>query len=119
MDAATVPYALTRVGVVMMPHPDQPLEAEGVLTADETGRMVEDVQATMREAHEALRAEIEGGELQHRRESAPARGSTTEIETAVPEAILREIDEGLLGVPEGFAVHPKLAAASSRLCTGT
>ena len=31
MDAATVPYALTRVGVVMMPHPDQPLEAEGVL----------------------------------------------------------------------------------------
>ena len=31
MDATTVPYTLTRVGVVMTPDPDDPVEAEGVL----------------------------------------------------------------------------------------
>ena len=31
MDATTVPYTLTRVGVVMTPEPGDPMEAEGVL----------------------------------------------------------------------------------------
>jgi 2-oxoglutarate dehydrogenase E1 component len=90
------------------------LASNGVVTAEEAEAMVEDVQATMREAHEELRAEIAGGALHQRREKAPALGSATEIETAVTEATLRSLDQELLSVPEGFAVHPKLARQLAR-----
>ena len=51
-----------------------------------------------------------------RRGGAPpgSRGTTRTVETAVPAERLRDLNEQLLTVPEGFTVHPKLAKQLER-----
>jgi 2-oxoglutarate dehydrogenase E1 component len=83
-----------------------------VVSREEADALVEEVQARMREAHEALKAAIgAGGGSKERR---IGRGADAQIETAIKADRLEELNEQLLAVPDGFLVHPKLAKALER-----
>ena len=67
----------------------------------------------MRAVHEELKASF-GTAGTRRKERRIGRGADAQIDTAVPAERLRELNEQLLAVPEGFTVHPKLAKALER-----
>jgi 2-oxoglutarate dehydrogenase E1 component len=87
------------------------LEAEGVITDQGAEALVRSVTAELRSAHEALKATFGA-----RSEPAPERlpASSADVVTAVAADRLRELNEELLRVPDGFAVHPKLAGQLER-----
>jgi 2-oxoglutarate dehydrogenase complex dehydrogenase (E1) component-like enzyme len=73
------------------------------------------MQAAMKQAHEQLKASIEAGTAPAQQEKERlGRGSDVPIETAVDAVILRELNNQLLAVPEGFTVHPKLVKQLER-----
>jgi 2-oxoglutarate dehydrogenase E1 component len=85
------------------------LVAEGVLTADEAEALDAEVSVRLRAAHDRLRESLaHHGEAPAHEEAVPRRDRETPVETAVPEETLRGLNEQLLRVPAGFAVHPKL-----------
>jgi 2-oxoglutarate dehydrogenase E1 component len=84
----------------------------GLVTEGEAERLLDDVQARLRAAHEELRASF--GETRRHKEGRIGRGADAQIDTSVPAERLRELNDRLLDVPEGFAVHPKLRAALER-----
>jgi 2-oxoglutarate dehydrogenase E1 component len=88
------------------------LAAEGVVSREEADELVQAVQAGMRKAHEALKASLasSGGTKERR----IGRGADAQIETAVDADGLRELNEQLIAVPDGFTVHPKLQKALER-----
>jgi 2-oxoglutarate dehydrogenase E1 component len=91
------------------------LVEEGALGEDEAAQLDESVQQAMREAHEQLKAAIEAGTSPQQREKERlGRGSDVPIETAVDGAVLRELNDQLLAVPEGFTIHPKLVKQLER-----
>jgi 2-oxoglutarate dehydrogenase E1 component len=76
-----------------------------VLTPEEADGVVAGVEEILRTAHDRLKASI--GEARAEHDGAvPAVG--TDVLTAVPEPVLRELNEQLLRTPDGFTVHPKL-----------
>ena len=87
------------------------LVADGVVTEDAADALVQQVTSELRAAHEALKATFGA-----RREPGPERlpASTAEVVTALGADRLRELNEELLRVPEGFDVHPKLAGQLER-----
>jgi 2-oxoglutarate dehydrogenase E1 component len=87
------------------------LAEDGVVSQEEADRLVEAVQGQMREAHDALKATFGSGGSKERR---IGRGADARIETAVDAERLRELNEQLIAVPDGFVVHPKLAKALER-----
>jgi len=84
------------------------LVAEGAIPQEDADRLVKDVQARLRAAHESLRATF-GEEIpaKTRHERVPA-GSGADVVTAVPAERLRALNEELLRVPDGFEPSPKL-----------
>src|SRR5213592_4191509 len=90
------------------------LIAEGDLSQEEADALVTQVETRLKEAHERLK-ETFG-------EAMPAVGyegripssAEAEIETAVPAERLRELNDELLSVPDGFTVNPKLAKQLER-----
>jgi 2-oxoglutarate dehydrogenase E1 component len=66
------------------------------------------VQDAMKHAHAGLKEAIAAGSGRPEEERRPGRGSDAPIETAVPDDVLRELNERLLEVPDGFTIHPKL-----------
>ena len=86
----------------------------GVVTAEEAGRLLDEVQARMREAHEALKASFGSSGGGRRRDRRIGRGADVQLETAVSAETLHELNERLLDVPDGFRVHPKLVKALER-----
>jgi 2-oxoglutarate dehydrogenase E1 component len=90
------------------------LAEAGVVTAEEAGRLLDEVQARMREAHEALKASFGTPGGGRRRDRRIGRGADVQLETAVSADTLRELNERLLEVPDGFRVHPKLVKALER-----
>jgi 2-oxoglutarate dehydrogenase E1 component len=87
------------------------LAEEGVVSPEEADKLVEVVQAQMREAHDALKASFGSGGARERR---IGRGADARIETAVDAERVRELNEQLIAVPDGFVIHPKLAKALER-----
>ncbi len=83
------------------------LVERGDITAEQADAMLDSVQARMRDAHEGLKHAISSGSVTPK-ESRPGAGSTTQIETAVSTAVLKELNEELLAVPAGFTVNTKL-----------
>jgi 2-oxoglutarate dehydrogenase E1 component len=83
------------------------LVEEGVLTPEDADRIVEEVIATLRVAHERLRASIAEPPAPPA-EPASTTGTGAVVETAVPPERLRTLNEQLLEVPDGFTVNPKL-----------
>jgi 2-oxoglutarate dehydrogenase E1 component len=89
----------------------QRLIEEGIVNKEEADRLVTDVTAELKQAHEALKATFGA--------PPPLEGkipfsSGEEVVTAVPADRLRELNEELLRTPEHFAVHPKLKAQLER-----
>jgi 2-oxoglutarate dehydrogenase E1 component len=82
------------------------LVAEGVITEAEAAELVERTQSTLRDAHEQLKASFAAPEPPI--EPRTGWDTGTAVVTAVAEDRLRELNEQLLRVPEGFRVNPKL-----------
>jgi 2-oxoglutarate dehydrogenase E1 component len=83
------------------------LVEEGVLSAEDADRIVEEVVATLRVAHERLRATIAEPPAPPA-EPASTIGTGEVVETAVPAERLNTLNEQLLEVPDEFTVNPKL-----------
>jgi 2-oxoglutarate dehydrogenase E1 component len=89
------------------------LAEDGVLGPREADAMVEEIVATLRSAHDALRSSI--GEPPVPPVEPVSSGGTGEaVETAVDTARLQSLNEELLRVPDGFTVNPKLARQLER-----
>src|SRR5680860_765601 len=88
------------------------LVADGVIGEDEAAQLLESTLETLRETHDQLRASFAEpepvGEPRRRTDTGEA------VVTAVPAVRLRELNEQLLRVPDGFAVNPKLAKQLER-----
>jgi 2-oxoglutarate dehydrogenase E1 component len=90
------------------------LTAAGVVSEEEGARMVEAVQTRLRQSHEALRATF-GKTTERAKERATTAAPTgEEVVTAVSADVLRTLNRELLAVPDGFAIHPKLARQLER-----
>ena len=85
----------------------QRLEERGIVTGDEAGRLVSQMNTTMRTAHDRLKAAI-GASTPPPAEDKPAVDVSSDVATAVAAERLRTLDALLLEVPDGFTVHPKL-----------
>ena len=88
------------------------LVEEGALTEEEAGQLLEKTVDTLREAHDHLRASFL--EPEPPREQRIPRDTGDAVHTAVPAERLVELNDQLLGVPEGFQVNPKLAKQLER-----
>jgi 2-oxoglutarate dehydrogenase E1 component len=94
------------------------LVEEGVVTAEEVEALSEQVQKTIKAAHEALKSSFgERIPAKSRSERVPTGSSDAEVVTAVAADRLRELNGELLSVPDGFTIHPKLAKQLERRVT--
>jgi 2-oxoglutarate dehydrogenase E1 component len=84
----------------------------GLVTDEEAERLLDEAQARLRVVHEELKASFAASA--RRKERRIGRGADAQIDTAVPAERLRELNERLLEVPEGFTVHPKLVKPLAR-----
>ena len=82
-----------------------------MITAEEAEKIVADVTATLRAAHEQLRTAIGHDVAARRRQRSPSPPVTTgdAVVTAVAADRLRALNEQLLAVPDGFTINAKLA----------
>jgi 2-oxoglutarate dehydrogenase E1 component len=53
-------------------------------------------------------------QLEEEQPELPPKGAARKVKTAVPIELLRELNDSLLRVPDGFAVHPKLDRVRQR-----
>ena len=83
----------------------QKLVDEGLLSPEQVDAMIADAEARIRDAHEAVTSRGDLGQGEH--EPSRANGSPAP-RTIVSAEVLRDLNEQLLAVPEGFTVHPKL-----------
>ena len=90
------------------------LVEQGVLDAAEAETLAAEALGKLREAHDRLKASF-GQEVppKTRDESVP-RDTVAPIDTRFPADVLRELNEQLLRVPDGFTVHPKLVRQLER-----
>ena len=86
---------------------------EGVVDAERAEAIVDEVTATLRAAHDRLRASI-AEPPSPPSEPVSTTGTADAVETAVARERLRALDAQLLSVPEGFIVNPKLARQLDR-----
>jgi 2-oxoglutarate dehydrogenase E1 component len=93
------------------------LVKEGLVTPDEVSERNDERQRALRAAHDELRQKIDSGDY-----ADPTATGTSEldrtrspsVDTAVPEAELRKLNEELLRVPDSFTIHRKLRKPLSR-----
>ena len=90
------------------------LVEEGVMTAAEEAFIFSEVDDQLREAHERLKASFSEGIPTKTRSEGILRASGEPVATAVAEPELRNLNEELRRVPEGFTVHPKLDGVLDR-----
>jgi 2-oxoglutarate dehydrogenase E1 component len=90
----------------------QELGELGLVTEAEAERLLDDAQARLRAVHEELKASFASSA--RRKERRIGRGADAQIDTAVPAERLRELNERLLELPDGFTVHPKLVKPLER-----
>jgi 2-oxoglutarate dehydrogenase E1 component len=90
------------------------LVAEGVLSQEEADALVARVETRLKEAHERLKETFGEAMPAVAYEGRIPASAEAEIETAVPAARLRELNDELLSVPDGFTVNPKLAKQLER-----
>jgi 2-oxoglutarate dehydrogenase E1 component len=84
------------------------LVERGVVTQERADELAAEVQAELKRAHEALKETFGSKNPQPVREGRIPASTGDTVVTAVPAERLRELNEQLLRVPEGFAPHPKL-----------
>jgi 2-oxoglutarate dehydrogenase E1 component len=92
---------------------EEQLIEEGVLTREEAESYVGEVESALRAAHDRLRASFgDGAKVEH--DGSIPHSTGADVITAVAGDKLAELTEELLGVPDGFTVHPKLARQLER-----
>ena len=89
----------------------QRLVDEGVVTEEESDELFAQVTAELKQAHEALRATFG---VPHPAEGKIPFSSGDGVVTAVAADRLRELNDELLRLPDGFTGHPKLMAQLQR-----
>jgi 2-oxoglutarate dehydrogenase E1 component len=90
------------------------LVAEGVLSQEDADGLVAQVETRLKEAHERLKETFGEAMPAVAYEGRIPASAEAEIETAVPAEKLRELNDELLRVPDGFTVNPKLAKQLER-----
>ncbi len=80
----------------------------GVVTQEEARGFVDAAHAALRAAHESLKESFDRQVPAKTRTERIPDASGADVTTSVPEERLRLLNEGLLQVPDGFTVHPKL-----------
>jgi 2-oxoglutarate dehydrogenase E1 component len=90
-----------------------------VITPAEVDQEREDAWGELTRRHQELQDQIaqlreSGTAGPHTGEYELDRSASPEVDTTVPAELLREIDQNLLRVPEGFSVHSKLARQIER-----
>ncbi len=88
------------------------LVAEGVISEDEASTLLDRTIEALREVHDQLRASFAEPEPPGEQRRRPDTGEA--VVTAVPAERLRELNEQLLTVPDGFEANPKLAKQLER-----
>jgi 2-oxoglutarate dehydrogenase E1 component len=83
------------------------LVEEGAMSAERADALVEEVTATLRSAHENLRASIARPPAPQP-DTGSSFGTGDAVESAVAADRLRALNEELLLVPDGFTINPKL-----------
>lgn len=78
---------------------------DGIITAAEVQQMIDNTTALLREAKQRADTNPVIPELP----ASPPAGLARRTQTAVPEHVLRDLNTGLLRVPDAFTVNPKLA----------
>ena len=86
----------------------------GTLSEEDVEKLDAAVQKAMRDAHETLKAAIAAGTSSTPKERRPGHAGDSHLDTAVPEDRLRDLNEELITVPDGFTVHPKLVKQLER-----
>ena len=89
----------------------------GVVTQEEADELARAAEASLRRAHEALKASFGQAIPAKTKDERIPRGADNPPITTVPEERLRALNAELLRVPEGFTVHPKLAKQLERRVT--
>jgi 2-oxoglutarate dehydrogenase complex dehydrogenase (E1) component-like enzyme len=92
----------------------QELVDEGVVSHEEAGAMVAEVDTKLKEAHERLKTTFGQDVPAVAYEGRIPASSEAEVVTAVGADRLRRLNDELLLVPEGFTVNPKLAKQLER-----
>jgi len=95
------------------------LVEQGVVTKDDVEGRKTEIWDALTTLHQELKAAIaaggEGGDTdQPTGEYVLDRTPSPDVPTAVPADTLRELNEALLRVPEGFTIHPKLVRQLER-----
>jgi 2-oxoglutarate dehydrogenase E1 component len=90
------------------------LAGEGLVTDAQVAEMEATANAKMSEARSAVAALVEQGANEGTPHQPPARSNHSDLVTAVPADTLRGLNEELLAVPDGFAVHAKLVPQLER-----
>jgi 2-oxoglutarate dehydrogenase complex dehydrogenase (E1) component-like enzyme len=104
-------YTQPLMAAEISPHPTvreqfaARLIEEGVITQEEADAFVEQVLVELREAHEHLKWALASPQGSDERIPASSGG---DVVTAVAADRLRDLNQELLRVPEGFKPHPKL-----------
>src|SRR6478736_8627127 len=90
----------------------QHLAEAGEVSVEEAERLAKETQEQMRAAHDELKTELTRAQPSSG-ESTPASAEGS-VETSVPAGRLRELQDELVRVPEGFTVNPKLVKMLER-----
>ena len=90
----------------------QRLADAGEVPAEEAERLAKETQEQMRAAHDELKTELTRAQPSSG-ESTPISAEAS-VETSVPAERLRELQDELVSVPDGFTVNPKLVKMLER-----
>jgi 2-oxoglutarate dehydrogenase E1 component len=90
----------------------QRLADAGEVSAEEAERLAKETQEQMRAAHDELKTELTRAQPSSG-ESTPISAEAS-VETSVPAERLRELQDELVSVPDGFTVNPKLVKMLER-----
>ena len=112
-------YTQPRMAAAIKAHPPvseiyaEQLVKEGVVTPDDVAAEGKERQEQLSQTLHELRGKMESGDYEdptstHIGTGELDRTKSPEVETAVSEKRLRSLNEELLKVPEGFAIHRKL-----------
>jgi 2-oxoglutarate dehydrogenase E1 component len=82
------------------------LVAEGVLSEADVEELARTVETKLKEAHQRLKESFAQATVAS--EGQIPRSTGAEVVTAVAADRLRQLDQALVSVPEGFTIHPKL-----------
>jgi 2-oxoglutarate dehydrogenase E1 component len=83
---------------------------QGLVAKDEAARMVEDYRTSIEQGVVVARPVLCGLDNVYRTDWSACHGFSWDqaVETGLPREKIRELAEGMLAVPEGFEIHPRV-----------